>query len=44
MRGRLDDDLPLVLAQPCWLLRRTTAPPAERGLVDPAVLTGFQTA
>jgi hypothetical protein len=26
------------------LLRRTTAPPAARGLVDPAVLTGFQAA
>jgi hypothetical protein len=43
MRGRLDD-LALVLPQPGLLLRRTTAPPAARGLVDPAVLTGFQAA
>jgi hypothetical protein len=32
--GRLDD-LALVLPQPGLLLRRTIAPPAARGLVDP---------
>jgi hypothetical protein len=34
--GRLDDDLALVLPQPGLLLRRTTAPPAAWGLVDPS--------
>ena len=46
MRGRLDDDLALVLAQPRWLLRRTTTPSAEpeRGLVALRGVDCFQAA